>query len=172
MYLRAMPKPGRWIVVGAALLALAGCEGEDDGSPEPSEPYSQRLRPIEDARERGDFHSVPRERRAQVRRIIAADPRLAELLGGIGYRVHRMGPWTNADSPALVGVMVDLRLDRPLTRDDVRLPTIDYDDSGTSYEDGEARFRISGADELTVLVEFRRARVVDIDPMSGTVGSP
>ena len=167
-----MRKPQRWVVAGATALALAGCEGDGDRTSAPSEPYSPSLRPVEDARERGDFHALPRERRAQVRRIRAADPHLAELRGGIRYRVRRMGPWMNAGSPALVGAMVDVRLDRPLTRDEVRLPTIRYDDSGTSYEDAEARFRISETDELMVLVEFRRAKVVDIDPVSGSVGSP
>lgn len=168
-----MPTRRLCVAAGAVALALMGCgDGDDESSPRSSDPMAVDLRPIEGARERGDFAWVRREQQAEARRIIAADRRLDDLLDGIGYRVRRMGPWTNAGSPAWVGVMVDLRLDRPLTRDDVRLPTVHYNDSGTSYEDGEARFRISAARELTVLVEFRRAKVVDIDPMPGSTSSP
>jgi hypothetical protein len=167
MYFRAMLPVRYASAVAAAALALCGC-GSDDERPKPAEtpPLTTSLEPIDEARDRGDFGPVPREQRALARRVIARDTRLQALLGDTGYRVGRMGPWST--EIAQVGLLVDLRLERPLTREDVRLPVVNHDDDGRSYRDGEVHLAIVGADELTLLVEFRRAKVVSIEPKGGT----
>jgi hypothetical protein len=151
----------------AVALALHGCRGDDD-RPEPAKtpPVTTNLEPIEEARERGTFGPVPRDQRALARRVIARDTRLRELLGDIDYRVGRMGPWST--EVAQVGLLVDLRLKRPLTREDVRLPVVTYDEDGSAYQDDEVHLAIAAADELTLRVEFRRSRVVSIEPEVGT----
>lgn len=97
--------------------------------------------------------------------MIAADPAVARVLGGIGYSVQETVPWTTSGSaePDIVGADVEIALSTPLSGP-VAFPGVRFEPTNTTYQRLVNRAVVHGTSRLSVLVDFRVPGVVSIRP--------
>jgi hypothetical protein len=104
------------------------------------------------------------EQEARARRLTLDDPRVSEILAGRGYGVGPIAAWHTAKDLRLIGAVVVLTLDEPLTlRYD--WPIVAYDETEESfppYEEGLMRITIRDATQIAIHVDLNQDRVVGI----------
>lgn len=97
--------------------------------------------------------------------LLAADDSVGRVLGGIGFQVSQLGPWTGRRG-RLVGAAAVLTLDRPLTGERA-WPLIRYDHTEQTtppYRSRVEHLDVRNATQIDVLIDFHTRRVVSLQP--------
>lgn len=114
--------------------------------------------------------------------IMSADPRVTVLLtSGGGFEIARSGPWTTTASPGtpgaqrrLLGVAMVVHLASTTDLTNQALPEMLYDDSEASeppYQEYEAAANGQSVQDLQILVDLARQKVVSVSALPGQVFS-
>jgi hypothetical protein len=105
---------------------------------------------------------------AASRAVLRDDDTLAQLLGGIGYGIVSISPWTDTSGAGALGTVVDIRLDAPLTAT-TRLPGVRFTRDGTTYRRLTIPVNVTGATTLRLLVDLRAQQLVSVMPPDATL---
>jgi hypothetical protein len=169
------------LCLGAALALLcvgaAGCLGSDDDDTAPGEAVIEPVevpstaKRIESVRRspRGLGQEPPSDREvALARRIMATNAflgRIAEDAGG--YRIAQIGLINTAGPDRILGLTVDLRLDRQV--DGIyELPVTCHGVAGPPFALPPTAFDLDGVSRLIVDVTFADRRIASISSLGGT----
>jgi hypothetical protein len=117
----------------------------------------------------GEFNEpLPGRVLAKALKIAKRDRVFADVVGDVPFRVRGKGRWGQVDGPDL-GVWLELHLRRPL-RVDAVLPVADIPpDTPTKgecrqpYRQTWHRYRASEVTEISLLIDFRRRTVAEIN---------
>jgi hypothetical protein len=156
-------------------VALSGCLGfgDDDQPPPANEPVAEQPTTAEriDAvrrSPRGLGRKPPSNREAALaERIVGASAFLARVAeAGGGYRIAEIGLINTAGPDRILGLIVDLRLERPV--DGIyELPVSCHGIAGPPFALPPTPYRLSRVSRLIVDVAFADRRIASITPLNG-----
>lgn len=118
----------------------------------------------------GTSEALPKLTESQIEDVKAAvnsDAALKDLLNGVPFTISNMGVWITGKERELVGALVVVKLDNPVSYDGA-LPSVEsYDnppDKPELYAPGEPLpTQARGIEELTILVDLHTREVVSIE---------
>jgi hypothetical protein len=161
-------------LVIAATVAAGGCLGSDDAD-EPPAPVDRPAEPVSAERieavrrsPRGLGQAPPSDREvAKAERIMDANAFLGRIVEDAGdYRVADIGLIQAAGPDRILGLIADLRLERPV--DGIyELPRTCYGVSGPPFALPSTPFDFDNVPRLIVEVAFADQRVAAIDHLGG-----
>jgi hypothetical protein len=105
---------------------------------------------------------------ASTRAVLRNDRTLAQVLHGIPYRITSISPWTDAAGGGVLGTVVEIRLDSPLTAT-TRLPGVRFNPDGASYRQLTIPVQVTAATTMRLLVDLRSQQLVSAMPPDATL---
>ncbi|MGN9914685.1 hypothetical protein ACTMTJ_44870 [Phytohabitans sp. LJ34] len=103
-------------------------------------------------------------------RYMAGDAALSAMLQGVAYKVVKEGPWTRQKTDQRIGIVRELRLERPVDTPMREWPVARWDEAADTYKEGTFKAAYRGVSSITVHIADA-AGVVSLIPGNSVVVS-